>query len=131
MVSIASRAIPSRSIPINEDAPQSIRKFARRPTTWKQVLSRPPEPNASPLPTNRRCMRSGPAALGKAHQEPDRHHDDGPEQEVAPQPYDGVPAHVPDAQDQVVDAVPDVARVEAECRQDDADQDRQENDAQQ
>src|SRR5690348_11253833 len=106
MVSMASRAMRSPASPISDDAPQSIRKFACSPTTWKQVLSRPPEPNASPQPTNCKCMRSGPAALGEAHDQPDRHHDDSAEQEIAPRPYDCVPAHVPDARDQVEDAVP-------------------------
>src|SRR5262249_38963392 len=103
---MARRAMPSRSSPISEEAPQSIRKFAVWPTTWKQVLRRPPEPNASPQPTNCRCMaqafgvtRSWAAALGEPHQQPDRHHDDGAEQEIAPCPVDRIPAHVPDRAD--------------------------------
>src|ERR1700694_1504466 len=123
MVSIASRAMPRRSSPTSEDAPQSIRKFALSPATWKQVASRPPEPNASPQPTNCRCMAkcprgSAPGAPGEPKHQPDRHHDDGAEQEIAPHPHDGVEPHVPDRARQPLDAAPDVARIEPERRED-------------
>ena len=40
----------------NDEAPQSIRKLTEAPATWKQVLNLPPEPSASPQPTNRNCI---------------------------------------------------------------------------
>ena len=54
--SIGSRAMPSRFSAGSEEAPQSIKKLTAAPVTWKQVLSRPPEPNASPQPTNCSCI---------------------------------------------------------------------------
>src|SRR5882724_7682087 len=69
-----------------------------------------------------------PPALGEPHHQPDRDHDDGTEQEIAPQPDEGVEAHVPDRADQPFDAAPDIARVEPDRRQDHADQDRQQDD---
>ncbi len=41
-----------------EVAPQSISALKSRPTRWKQVLNRPPEPKASPQPTNCKCMNT-------------------------------------------------------------------------
>ncbi len=49
---MALRSIPSRFIAMSEEAPQSIRNRVRSAVTWKQVLKRPPEPKASPEPTN-------------------------------------------------------------------------------
>src|ERR1700676_1186836 len=102
---IASRAMPSRFKAGSDEAPQSIRKLTRAPVTWKQVLNRPPEPRASPQPTNCSCLGRSPAfpellsparrAEHPRHQ-PDRYDDHGAEQEVAPQPVDGVKAEVPD-----------------------------------
>src|SRR5262249_52172293 len=103
------------------------KKFARSPTTWKQVLNRPPEPKASPHPTNWRCMSTPAlalAALGQPHDQPDRHHQDGAEEEIAPHPDDRVPPHVPDGADQPLDAAPDVPGIEPERGKDHADQDR-------
>ena|SRR5450631_2093547 len=42
--------------PISDEAPQSIKKSTLLQVTWKHVLSRPPLPNASPLPMNRSSM---------------------------------------------------------------------------
>ena len=53
---MASRAMPRRFSAGSDDAPQSIRKLTRSPVTWKQVLNLPPEPSASPQPTNRNCI---------------------------------------------------------------------------
>ena len=53
---MSSRAIPSRFSAGSDDAPQSIRKLTCAPVTWKQVLNLPPEPSASPQPTNRNCI---------------------------------------------------------------------------
>ena len=53
---MASRAMPSRFSAGSEEAPQSIRKLTLAPVTWKQVLNLPPEPSASPQPTNRNCI---------------------------------------------------------------------------
>jgi len=52
IVSISFKATPFALRAIREEAPQSIRKFACLPVTWKQVLNRPPLPNASPHPIN-------------------------------------------------------------------------------
>ena len=56
---MSSRAMPSRFSAGSDDAPQSIRKLTRAPVTWKQVLNLPPEPSASPQPTNRNCIGCG------------------------------------------------------------------------
>ncbi|MEY9287674.1 hypothetical protein ABH979_000748 [Bradyrhizobium ottawaense] len=56
---MSSHAISSRFSAGRADAPQSIRKLASRPETWKQVLSLPPEPKASPQPTKRNCIGCG------------------------------------------------------------------------
>src|SRR5437868_10831026 len=46
--------------------------------------------------------------LEHPQQQPDGDHDDRAEEEVAPRPGDGVPAHVPDAAHQALDAAQDV-----------------------
>ena len=72
--------------------------------------------------------RSAPARrVHQPHDQPDRDHDHRAEQEIAPQPAHRVEAHVPDRADQALDARDDVERVEAERRQHDADQDRQQD----
>ena len=53
---MSSRAMPRRFSAGSDDAPQSIRKLTLAPVTWKQVLNLPPEPSASPQPTNRNCI---------------------------------------------------------------------------
>src|SRR5579859_4062144 len=61
IVLMALKSIPSRFSPITDEAPQSIRKLLCSPVRWKQVLSRPPLPKASPQPTNCRrivCLRN-------------------------------------------------------------------------
>src|ERR1700734_1425142 len=55
--SIALRSIASLFMATSEVAPQSISALTALPTRWKQVLKRPPEPKASPQPTNCRCMK--------------------------------------------------------------------------
>src|SRR5436190_12132276 len=50
------RLIASLFIDTSEVAPQSTSALIFRPTRWKQVLNRPPEPKASPQPTNCTCM---------------------------------------------------------------------------
>src|ERR1700722_6323719 len=49
------RGIASLFIAVSELAPQSMRILVSRPVRWRQVLNRPPEPKASPQPTN--CSR--------------------------------------------------------------------------
>src|SRR3954470_21744454 len=111
-----SRATSSRFIAGSDEAPQSIRKLTLSPVTWKQVLARPPEPSASPQPINRNCidclpgLGALPSARGaeQPRQQPDRDHDHGAEQEVAPQPVDGVEAEIPQPLEQHADAVQDI-----------------------
>src|SRR4051794_1078407 len=102
----------------SDDAPQSIRKLTRSPRTWKQVFPRPPEPNASPQPTNCRCIaRDGLAAARRAEQprqQPDRDPDDRAKQEIPPQPVDGVEAEIPQPLEQQADAVDDVPGIESD-----------------
>src|SRR3984957_3281339 len=54
--SMSSRLIASLFMATSEVAPQSISALISLPTRWKQVLNRPPEPKASPQPTNCRCI---------------------------------------------------------------------------
>src|SRR3984957_18509128 len=56
MTSMALRSIASLFMATSEVAPQSISALIPLPTRWKQVLNRPPEPKASPQPTNCRCI---------------------------------------------------------------------------
>src|ERR1700722_13118441 len=75
-------------------------------------------------------IRARPADLPAARpaeqsrQQPDRDYDHGAEQEVAPQPVDGIEAEVPDPLDQQTDAVDDIPGIEADRRKHHADQDR-------
>src|ERR1700741_4205875 len=121
MRSMSSRTMPARFSAGSDDAPQSIRKLTCAPLTWKQVLNRPPEPNASPQPTNRNCIGCGPSLRStparraeQPRQQPDRDHDHGAEQEIAPQPVDGVEAEVPEPAEQQLDAAQDVVGIEAD-----------------
>ena len=59
----------------------------------------------------------------EAHDQPDRDHHDGAEQEIAPQPAHRVEAHVPDVQDEAAKLSMMFHGIEAEHVQDDADQD--------
>src|SRR5579883_462081 len=52
MASIEFGSTPNLRIAIIAEAPQSTRKLAWPRSTRKQVLKRPPEPNASPEPRN-------------------------------------------------------------------------------
>src|SRR3954453_3888738 len=61
-----------------------------------------------------------------AHQQPDRDHDDGAEQEVAPQPVHGIEAEIPQPLEQETNAGDDIPGIEADRRQHDADEDREE-----
>src|SRR6267142_225887 len=69
------------------------------------------------------------SARGAEHsrQQPDRYHDHGAEQEVAPQPVDGVKAEIPDPLKQKPDAVDDIPGVEANSGKHHPDQDRQQD----
>src|ERR1700722_4734818 len=76
--------------------------------------------------------RASGAAGGAArepHQEPDRHHQHGAEEEIAPDPAHRVEPHVPDMADQLFDAVHDVHGIEADRREHDADEDREQDQA--
>src|ERR1700674_544671 len=66
------------------------------------------------------------SAWGAEHsrQQPDRYHDHGAEQEVAPQPVDGVKAEIPDSLKQQPDAVDDIPGIEADGGKHHADQNR-------
>src|SRR3954451_7449451 len=61
------------------------------------------------------------------HQEPDRDHDHRAEQEIAPQPVDGIEAEVPQPLKQHADAMQDVPGIEADRGEHHADQDRQQD----
>src|SRR5712664_899629 len=129
------RTMPSRFSAGSAVAPQSIRKLAEAPVTWKQVFCRPPEPKASPQPTNCTrisCCRFWLAAARRAEQprqQPDRDHDHCAEQEVAPQPVHGVEAEIPEPLKQQLDAADDVVGIEADRSEHHADQDRQQDQA--
>src|ERR1043166_649468 len=70
---------------------------------------------------------SWPRRAREPDDQPDRDHHDGAEQEVAPQPAHRVEAHVPYRFDHPADALDDVAGIEAEGVQDDADQDAEQH----
>src|SRR5262245_18235111 len=59
--------------------------------------------------------------------QPDRDHQHGAEQEVAPESDDDVKAHVPDVLEQLADAAEDVERIEPEDPQDKSDEDREQD----
>src|ERR1700730_2777091 len=131
-----SRAISSRFNAGSDEAPKSIRKLTRSPLMWKQVLNRPPEPSASPQPTNRNCIggsllskeKLSPARRAEhARQQPDRNHDHGAEQEVAPHPVDGIEAEIPEPLKQQPDAREDIPGIEADCGEHHADQNGQQD----
>src|SRR5262249_2730556 len=80
-----------------------------------------------------RALRRSPTAR-RAHQpndQPDRDHQDGAQQEVAPERDDRVEAHVPDVFDQLSNAADDVERIEPEHLEDEADQDREQHELEQ
>ena len=56
---MSSGATPRRFIAGSEDAPQSISRLVCAPVRWKQVFDLPPEPKASPQPTNLTRIGSG------------------------------------------------------------------------
>src|SRR4051794_10162720 len=60
-------------------------------------------------------------------QHENRDHDDGAEQEVAPQPVDGIEAEIPQPLYQQPDAVDDIPGIEADRGEHHADQDRQQD----
>src|ERR1700694_1524367 len=60
-------------------------------------------------------------------QQPDRYHDHGAEQEVAPQPVDGVKAEIPEPLKQQPDAVEDIPGIEADRGEHHAHQNRQQD----
>src|SRR5258708_31120226 len=60
-------------------------------------------------------------------QQPDRHHQGGAEQEVAPQPADGVESHITDFADQLFDAVKKVPRIEPDRGENNPAHDRQQH----
>src|SRR5262249_32699896 len=62
----------------------------------------------------------------QAHDQPDRHDQHGAQEEVAPQPFEGFEAHVPDRLKKLPDAADDVERVEPEYLENETDQNRQE-----
>src|SRR3954463_16460277 len=63
------------------------------------------------------------------YDQPDRDHDDGAEQEIAPCPAYRVKAHVPDRLDHPADAFDDITGIEAERRENDADKNTQQHQA--
>src|SRR5262245_38893055 len=62
----------------------------------------------------------------QAHDQPDRHDQHGAQEEVAPQPLEGLEAHVPDGLEQLPDAADDVERIEVKHSENESDQNRQE-----
>src|SRR5882757_2766950 len=78
---------------------------------------------------NKPALRELASARRAEHprQQPDREHDHGAEQEVAPQPVDGVEAEFPDPLEQQPDAVDDIPGIEADGGEHHADQDRQQD----
>src|SRR5262245_54361627 len=66
-------------------------------------------------------------ATEQPRQQPDRDHDHGAEQEVAPQPVDGIEAEIPQPPEQGLDAVQDIPGIEADGGKHHADQDRQQD----
>src|ERR1700760_80277 len=60
-------------------------------------------------------------------QQPDRDHDHGAEQEIAPHPVDRVEAEIPQPVEEALDAQDDVVGIEADRGEHDADQDRQQD----
>src|SRR5438067_2365847 len=56
MASIVLGSTPCARSATGADAPQSIRTVRPAAARWKQVLWRPPEPNASPEPMILSCM---------------------------------------------------------------------------
>src|SRR5712671_1346043 len=66
---------------------------------------------------------SPPRRAEHARDQPDRYNDHGAEQEVAPQPVDGVKAEIPDPLKQKPDAVDDIPGVEANSGKHHPDQD--------
>ena len=67
--------------------------------------------------------------LGQPDQEPDRHDDDGAEQEIPPQPAHDIEAHSPDMTISSRDQLDDIPRIEPNRGEDHADQDRQQDQA--
>ena len=53
-VRFAKGVTPARFIAISDDAPQSISRGSLAPSSSRQVWKRPPLPNASPDPKNRK-----------------------------------------------------------------------------
>src|SRR5262249_12764827 len=99
------------------------------PTRWAAPRQGPPPRRG------RRDRLWGPArvaaalarCLGEPHDEPDRDHQHGAEQEITPQPAYRLPSHVPDGVQEPADAVDDVPRVEADRRQHHAHEDREQD----
>ena len=88
----------------------------------------------TPQPTESQLHRLLPPVSATAarraeqpRQQPDRDHDHGAEQEVAPQPVDGVEAEIPQPLEQHADAVQDIPGIETDRGEHDADQDRQQD----
>src|ERR1700737_291492 len=124
----SSVASPSRPIAMVETMPISgVVRFAAiaGPAMAKTCAVVPldggtnkPEPAKSLSPARR---------AEHPRQQPDRDHDHGAEQEVAPQPVDGVKAEIPDSLKQQPDAVDDIPGIEADGGEHHADQNRQQD----
>src|SRR6202023_3352016 len=71
----------------------------------------------------RRCDLSPAWRAEHPRYQPDRDHDHGAEQEVAPQPVDGVEAEIPEPLEQQPDAIEDIPGIEADRGEHHADQD--------
>src|SRR6476659_5172107 len=71
-------------------------------------------------------LSPAPGAEHPRHQ-PDRDHDHSAEQEVAPQPVDGVKPEVPEPPKQQLDAGEDIPGIETDGGEDHADEDRQQD----
>src|SRR4051794_5924853 len=122
----SNAASPSRPIAVVETIPISgVVRLA--------IIAGPAMANIRAVVTFARGADNGVAALAPARgaeqprQQPDRDHDHGTEQEVAPQPIDGVKAEIPQPLEQHPDAVQDVPGIESDGGEHHADQDRQQD----
>src|SRR5262249_33301881 len=107
LASIAGPAIWKTRAWVMSNGPGEVVSMVAAATTL------PPAPGSPPA-----------RSVDHPHDDPDRDDDYRAEQEIAPDPADGVEAHVPDAADEPLQAVEDVERVETQRRQHHADQDR-------
>src|ERR1700683_5128391 len=102
----SSVASPSRPIAIVETMPISgVVRFA---TIAGPAMAKTCAVVTLDKEVNETCQLSPAWRAEHPRDQPDRNHDHGAEQEVAPQPVDGVKAEIPDSLEQQADAVDDI-----------------------